>query len=87
MRDNDFRNIDNNSVLVEYQENVVQRRATQSTETIPAAVEELLTSGGAIQPAADVAEDNGRVGVDLMLSCHMQLTSVNVLKHANYSAF
>lgn len=36
MRENDFRNIDNNSVLVEFQENV--RQASQSTETIPAAV-------------------------------------------------
>lgn len=35
MRDNDFRNIDNNSVLVEFQENV---RVSQSTETIPVAV-------------------------------------------------
>lgn len=59
LRDNDFRNIDNNSVLVEFQENV-PRHLSQSTETIPAsgAATSMYATAGA--GTAAVLADNGQ---------------------------
>lgn len=89
LRDNDFRNIDNNTVLVEFQENVVAAAAaaaaaSKSTETIVAlsrscSRESQLVAAkrgvGSVKGSNDTARITGRLKVLVGLKCVLSILS------------